>query len=92
MFHQLFARHMGTAVMQDFLVGMAQVVALEINLFDPDCMVLGGGLLFLLEQQRRGRPGKVHHRIPGAEIAMVDLIPHAPRRMAGQGQNSDGKP
>ena len=43
--HQLFARHMGTAVMQDFLVGMAQVVALEINLFDPDCMVLGGGLL-----------------------------------------------
>ena len=26
-------------------MGMAQVVALEINLFDPDCMVLGGGLL-----------------------------------------------
>ena len=23
---------------------------------------------------------------------MVDLIPHAPRRMAGQGQNPDGKP
>ena len=42
---QLFARHMDAPVMQAFLEGMAQVVAIEVNLFDPDCMVLGGGLL-----------------------------------------------
>ena len=42
---QLFARRMDAPVMQAFLEGMAQVVAIEVNLFDPDCMVLGGGLL-----------------------------------------------
>ena len=44
---QLFARHMDAPVMQAFLEGMAQVVAIEVNLFDPDCMVLGLSLIHI---------------------------------------------
>lgn len=43
--HMLFEQHMDSPIMQDFLAGMAQVIALEVNLFDPDCVVAGGGLL-----------------------------------------------
>ena len=42
---QLFTKHIKHPALKDFLEGMAQVVATEINLFDPDCMILGGGLL-----------------------------------------------
>lgn len=42
---QLFSTQMHTSVMKAFLEGMAQVVAAEANLFDPDCIILGGGLL-----------------------------------------------
>lgn len=31
--------------MKEFLTGMAQTVAAEANLFDPDCLIIGGGLL-----------------------------------------------
>ncbi len=54
----------------------------------------GGALLgldFIFKQQRRGGPGQVHHRIPGAEKAVVDLIPHASCGVAGQGDGPDGK-
>lgn len=43
--NQLFAQRLDTPVMRGFLEGMAQAVAVEVNLFDPDCMILGGGLL-----------------------------------------------
>ena len=42
---QLFALHRKSLPMRQFVEGMAEAVATEINLFDPDCVVLGGGLL-----------------------------------------------
>lgn len=57
---QLFAKHMDAPVMQDFLEGMAQVVALELNLFDPDCMVLGGGLLEMPGFPRESMEALIH--------------------------------
>lgn len=42
---KIFAEHMDSAIMQEFVEGMGQAVAAEVNLFDPDCVVLGGGLL-----------------------------------------------
>lgn len=42
---QLFEKHSGTPPLRNFVEGMAETVATEINLFDPDCIILGGGLL-----------------------------------------------
>ena len=42
---KIFACHMDSSIMKDFVEGMGQAVATEVNLFDPDCVVLGGGLL-----------------------------------------------
>lgn len=42
---QIFARHAGEAPLREFVDGMAQTVAAEVNLLDPDCIILGGGLL-----------------------------------------------
>ena len=41
----IFTHHGETEPLRDFVSRMAQVVALEVNIFDPDCVVLGGGLL-----------------------------------------------
>lgn len=59
--NQLFARHMDSCVMQDFLEGMGQAVAAEANLFDPDCVILGGGLL-QMEGFPRGALEEAVHR------------------------------
>lgn len=41
----MFAQHSDTPQLQAFINGMGQVVATEVNLLDPDCVILGGGLL-----------------------------------------------
>jgi len=50
---EIFAEHGTSPVIEEFLEGMAQTIALEINIFDPDYMVLGGGLF-----QMKGIPMK----------------------------------
>lgn len=42
---ELFARCKDAPELRAFLEGMAQAAATEVNLFDPDCVILGGGLL-----------------------------------------------
>ncbi len=41
----LFRQHADAPEIRAFVEGMGQTVAAEVNLFDPDCMILGGGLL-----------------------------------------------
>lgn len=50
---QMFEKHTDSPEMQEFLNGMGQTVAAEVNLLDPDCVILGGGLL-----QMKGFPKK----------------------------------
>lgn len=42
---RLFSRYAGAPEIRSFVEGMGQTVAAEVNLLDPDCMILGGGLL-----------------------------------------------
>lgn len=42
---ELFTRHGTSPELKDFVTAMAQTAALEINLLDPDAIVIGGGLL-----------------------------------------------
>ena len=42
---KIFADHLDSNIIKEFVEGMGQAVATEVNLFDPDCVVLGGGLL-----------------------------------------------
>ena len=42
---RLFAQKKEAPEIRAFLEGMAQTAAAEVNLFDPDCVILGGGLL-----------------------------------------------
>lgn len=57
---KMFATHMDTTIMQDFVEGMGQAVASEVNLFDPDCVVLGGGLLQMEGFPREQLEAAVH--------------------------------
>lgn len=41
----LFRQYPDAPEIRSFVEGMGQTVAAEVNLFDPDCMILGGGLL-----------------------------------------------
>ncbi len=41
----LFKTHPEAPQIQAFITGMAQAVAAEVNLLDPDCVILGGGLM-----------------------------------------------
>lgn len=43
--NQLFHRHRNATELQEFVAGMGQVAATEVNLIDPDYLILGGGLL-----------------------------------------------
>lgn len=43
---ELFARKKDTPQLQEFVRGMAQIIAIEENLFDPECVIVGGGLLY----------------------------------------------
>lgn len=58
--HYLFAKHKDTPIMRTFLEGMAQTVAAEINLFDPDCVILGGGLLQMVDFPRNDLEKAIH--------------------------------
>ncbi|MBQ9513216.1 MAG: allose kinase [Lachnospiraceae bacterium] len=43
---EIFAKKKDTPELQEFVRGMAQIIAIEENLFDPECVILGGGLLY----------------------------------------------
>ena len=43
--NRLFRDHRDAGELQKFVAGMGQVAATEINLIDPDFLILGGGLL-----------------------------------------------
>ena len=57
---ELFATKMDTSIMKDFLTGMAQTAAAEANLFDPDCLIIGGGLLQMRDFPRELFEKEVH--------------------------------
>ncbi len=40
----IFKEHKESPEIQEFISGLAQTVAIEVNIFDPDCVVVGGGL------------------------------------------------
>lgn len=57
---RMFAEHLDAPVMAEFFEGMAQAVAVEANLFDPDCIILGGGLLQMEGFPRQRLEDAVH--------------------------------
>lgn len=42
---EVFTNHSDSAVIKDYIEGLSVPVAMEVNLFDPDCVILGGGVL-----------------------------------------------
>lgn len=44
-FNELFIYALDTKFVQDYLQNLAKSIAMVINLFDPDCIVLGGGVM-----------------------------------------------
>lgn len=41
---ELFVRHPGDPVLQEFVDALSLPIATEISIFDPDCIILGGGI------------------------------------------------
>lgn len=44
-FEDIFKYHFSESVMDEFIECIAIPIATEINIFDPDCLILGGGVL-----------------------------------------------
>ena len=42
---QIFVQHGNHSVIRDFVDNIAAAIAVEVNILDPDCVVLGGGVL-----------------------------------------------
>lgn len=82
---ELFSRHGKTRVMENFIETLSLPIATEINIFDPDSVVLGGGVLqmsdfplTLLQDRIRkhtrrpyGESTEIHHSQPGQENGVI---------------------
>ena len=72
---QLFSNHSGHPLLKEYISHLAQVIATEINIFDPDYMVLGGGVLSMQDFPVKELVGKIctHTRkpYPGNDVRMV---------------------
>ena len=97
-FSELFLRHAGDARMQSFIEAMAIPFATEMNIFDPDQVIIGGGVVemagfpmetllgYLREFVRKPYPGEdfSHLRASSApEAGVVGAAYYAMERMAG---------
>lgn len=42
---EIFTRHAGDDIIRSYIDGLAMPIAMEVNIFDPDYVILGGGVL-----------------------------------------------
>lgn len=72
---QLFSKHSGHILMKEYLCRLAQVIATEINIFDPDCLILGGGVLAMQDFPVDELVEKIHAHtrkpFPGNGVRMI---------------------
>lgn len=85
----LFAEHAGAPELKQFVRGMAQAAAAEENLFDPDCLVIGGGLVLMKDFPREEFERAVHHftrkPFPETEIEIRYARPNQNNGVIGAG-------
>ena len=71
----MFAYHSEDAALRDFVDMMAIVVATEVNILDPDCMILGGGVFkmkgFPVEYFTERIEARVRKPLPLEELNLI---------------------
>ena len=105
-FAELFLRHANDTHIQRFVEAMAIPLATELNLFDPDQILLGGGVLemagfpmdtllgYLREFARKPYPGEHFALLPASsapETGVVGAAYYAMERLAGFPVTEDQK-
>jgi allose kinase len=74
-FEELFARHADHELLRNFVEAMAIPVATEVNIFDPDNVVLGGGVLemrgFPLERMKEIVRGFTRKPFPDNDFTYI---------------------
>lgn len=72
---QLFSRHGNTDVLKQYIENIAMPIAAEINIFDPSCVVLGGGVIQMLDfpEERLRHCIYAHTRkpLPGERVSLI---------------------
>ena len=85
----LFTEHAGAPELRQFVRGMAQAAAAEENLFDPDCLVIGGGLVLMKDFPKEEFERAVHHftrkPYPETEIEIRYARPNQNNGVIGAG-------
>jgi len=104
-FCELFLRHSGDASIQKFVEAMAIPFATELNIFDPDQVIIGGGVVemagfpmerllgYLDEFSRKPYPGNDFSLLRAStapEIGVVGAAYYAMERLAGFSANQGG--
>ena len=72
---QLFSNHIDHPLLREYLSRLAQVIATEINIFDPDYLILGGGVLAMQDFPLDELVGEIHAHTrkpyPGNDVRIV---------------------
>ena len=83
----MFSRHGQEQPLLDFVDGMAAAAAMEINILDPDRMLLGGGVLkmrdFPLAQLEARIRARTRKPLPWRELALVFTEDEADKSVVG---------
>ncbi len=84
---EMFARHWQEQALMDFIDGMAVAVATELNILDPDQMLLGGGVLSMKDFPRALLDEKIreHTRkpLPWRELNLIYAEDEANKSVVG---------
>ncbi len=87
--NQLFIRHAEHPVLRQFIDDLSIPISTEVNIFDPDCIILGGGIL-----QMSGFPAKyleerIYHHVrkpyPGLDFDILYASPNQENGVIGAG-------
>jgi allose kinase len=72
---EVFSQHADSPLIQKYICDIADAVVIELNLFNPDCIILGGGVLamkdFPLQLLKKTILSKTRRPVPGDNLQLV---------------------
>ncbi|WP_273377969.1 allose kinase [Symbiobacterium thermophilum] len=86
---ELFVRHASDPVLRQFVEDLSLPIATEINIFDPDCIILGGGILHMAGFPRDKLEAAIYQHArkpyPGLDYRIIYAAPSQESGVIGAG-------
>ncbi|BAD41324.1 putative glucose kinase [Symbiobacterium thermophilum IAM 14863] len=86
---ELFIRHASHPALRQFVEDLSLPIATEINIFDPDCIILGGGILHMEGFPRAELEAAIYRHArkpyPGLDFRIIYAAPNQESGVIGAG-------